>query len=200
MGFPIAWTHLHPKLPYRLCIINLFKVFNLKLHGYITHNLLPFMIKLNHIRGLYPRYNSSCDQPCNWMQQLRCDYIDPLLFWKKQQQQTNNKNKQKNPKQNKNGEPLLLIDTRRPYKACFSHLKTTNETSSGFSIQNIFLTYVERKVITSPHTSHCFKVPGPQMRGGVKHICINKLTIIGSDNGLSPNRRQAIIWASVGML
>ena len=26
------------------------------------------------------------------------------------------------------------------------------------------------------------------------HICINKLTIIGSDNGLLPDQRQAIIW------
>ena len=26
------------------------------------------------------------------------------------------------------------------------------------------------------------------------HICVGKLTIIGSDNGLSPGRRQAIIW------
>ena len=25
------------------------------------------------------------------------------------------------------------------------------------------------------------------------HICINKLSIIGSDNGLSPGRRQAIV-------
>ena len=28
----------------------------------------------------------------------------------------------------------------------------------------------------------------------VMHICVNELTIIGSDNGLSPDRRQAIIW------
>ena len=28
----------------------------------------------------------------------------------------------------------------------------------------------------------------------VTHICICKLTIIGSDNGLLPRRRQAIIW------
>ena len=28
----------------------------------------------------------------------------------------------------------------------------------------------------------------------VTHICVSKLTIIGSDNGLSPGRRQAIIW------
>ena len=28
----------------------------------------------------------------------------------------------------------------------------------------------------------------------------SKLTIIGSDNGLSPGRRQAIIWTNVGIL
>ena len=32
------------------------------------------------------------------------------------------------------------------------------------------------------------------------HICIIKLTIIGSDNGLLPGQRQAIIWTNVGIL
>ena len=32
------------------------------------------------------------------------------------------------------------------------------------------------------------------------HICIIKLNIIGSDNGLSPDRRQAIIWTNAGIL
>ena len=32
------------------------------------------------------------------------------------------------------------------------------------------------------------------------HICISKLTIIGSDNGLTPARRQAIIWTNAGIL
>ena len=36
--------------------------------------------------------------------------------------------------------------------------------------------------------------------GRVMHICIGKLTIIGSDNGLSPERRQAIIWTNAGIL
>ena len=36
--------------------------------------------------------------------------------------------------------------------------------------------------------------------GRVTHICVVKLTIIGSDNGLSPGRRQAIIWTSAGLL
>ena len=36
--------------------------------------------------------------------------------------------------------------------------------------------------------------------GRVTHICVSKLTIIGSDNGLSPGRRQAIIWINAGIL
>ena len=36
--------------------------------------------------------------------------------------------------------------------------------------------------------------------GRVTHICVDKLNIIGSDNGLSPGRRQAIIWTNVGIL
>ena len=32
------------------------------------------------------------------------------------------------------------------------------------------------------------------------HICIANLAIIGSDNGLSPGRRQAIIWTNAGIL
>ena len=36
--------------------------------------------------------------------------------------------------------------------------------------------------------------------GRVTHICVSKLTIIGSDNGLSPDRRQAIIWMNAGIL
>ena len=36
--------------------------------------------------------------------------------------------------------------------------------------------------------------------GWVTHICVSKLTIIASDNGLLPGRRQAIIWTSAGIL
>ena len=32
------------------------------------------------------------------------------------------------------------------------------------------------------------------------HICVSKITIIGSDNGLSPDRRQAIICTNAGLL
>ena len=34
----------------------------------------------------------------------------------------------------------------------------------------------------------------------VMHICIGNVTIIGSDNDLSPGQRQAIIWTNTGIL
>ena len=36
--------------------------------------------------------------------------------------------------------------------------------------------------------------------GRVTHICVSKLTIISSDNGLSPGCHQAIIWTNAGKL
>ena len=36
--------------------------------------------------------------------------------------------------------------------------------------------------------------------GRVTHICVDELTIICSDNGLSPGRRQAITWTNYGLL
>ena len=36
--------------------------------------------------------------------------------------------------------------------------------------------------------------------GRVTHVCVSNLTIIGSDNGLPPGRRQAIIWTNAKML
>ena len=36
--------------------------------------------------------------------------------------------------------------------------------------------------------------------GHLTHICIGDSTIIVSDNGLSPNRRQAIFWTEMGIL
>ena len=36
--------------------------------------------------------------------------------------------------------------------------------------------------------------------GRVTHICVGNLTIIGSNNGLSPGRRHAFIWTNAGIL
>ena len=36
--------------------------------------------------------------------------------------------------------------------------------------------------------------------GQAMYICVSKLPIFGWDNGLSPGRRQAIIWTNAGLL
>ena len=56
---------------------------------------------------------------------------------------------------------------------------------------------------TNPHRK--FKLSKLHQRllthwGRMTHICVNKLATIGSDNGLSPDRRQAIIWTNGGIL
>ena len=38
------------------------------------------------------------------------------------------------------------------------------------------------------------------LRPSDAYVCVSNLTIIGSDNGLSPGRRQAIIWTNAGIL
>ena len=59
--------------------------------------------------------------------------------------------------------------------------------------RNIFLKYTVTE--TLPRTSYlCISY------GRVMHICISKLTITGSDNGLTPGRHQAIIWIHAGLL
>ena len=47
--------------------------------------------------------------------------------------------------------------------------------------------------------SHLRKASVKTHWGRVTHICVVKLTIVGSDNGLSPGRRQAIIWTNAGI-
>ena len=44
------------------------------------------------------------------------------------------------------------------------------------------------------------KYPLKTRWGRLTHICVGNLSIIGSDNGLSPGRRQAIIWTNAGIL
>ena len=76
----------------------------------------------------------------------------------------------------KNGAPVLLT----PYSRLAHTLKTAS-----------FHCYIEKCLILKSTLTRW---------GRVTHICVSKLTIIGSDNGLSPDRRQAIIWTNAGLL
>ena len=51
-------------------------------------------------------------------------------------------------------------------------------------------------IISHCKTGHVSKLPTESLThwGRATHICVSKLIIIGSDNGLSPVRRQAIVW------
>ena len=53
---------------------------------------------------------------------------------------------------------------------------------------------------TNGYLANCWLTSLLTHWGRVTHICVGKLTIIGSDNGLSPGRRQAIIWTYAGIL
>ena len=46
---------------------------------------------------------------------------------------------------------------------------------------------------------YCFYHHALTHWGRVTHIWVGEQTIIGSDNGLSPGRRQAIIWTNAGI-
>ena len=53
----------------------------------------------------------------------------------------------------------------------------------------------------APYLLHHFTVDNILTHWGrVTDICFGSLTIIGSNNGLSPGRRQAIIWTNAGIL
>ena len=74
--------------------------------------------------------------------------------------------------------------THVPKKLTYSHI---------FAMLHKF---VEKCVINSISANHVLLTHW----GWVIHICVSKLTIIGSDNSLSPGRRQAIIWTNAGIL
>ena len=58
---------------------------------------------------------------------------------------------------------------------------------------------IEKHALRS-HLDHVLMVITLTHWGRMTHICVSKLTNIGSDNGLSPDRRQAIISANAGIL
>ena len=53
------------------------------------------------------------------------------------------------------------------------------------------------QTVKKTHTQHSTTITH---WGRVTHICIWKLTIIGLDDGLSPGRRQAILWTNAEIL
>ena len=74
-----------------------------------------------------------------------------------------------------------------------------------------FLLFRDQSCVSPPCDTLCcnsylhawaLMVPGCGLThwGQVTHICVSRLTIIGSDNGLPPDQHQAIIWTNAGIL
>ena len=57
-------------------------------------------------------------------------------------------------------------------------------------------------IISIPGKAVAFSLAGYLLThlGRMTHKCVSKLTVISSDNGFSPGRRQAIIWTNTVML
>ena len=86
---------------------------------------------------------------------------------------------------------------------CSCHAWLGNLNNIMFMCSNYQISLVEQfhRVMTSDDFNHGHLSQDALTHWGrVTHICISKLTITGSDNGLSPGRHQAIIWTNAGIL
>ena len=76
--------------------------------------------------------------------------------------------------------------------------------SHGGTLKVVYTNRVERCYICngvlSLRTMYAVRFDALTHWGRVTHICVFNLTTINSDNGLSPGRRQAIIWTNAGIL
>ena len=68
------------------------------------------------------------------------------------------------------------------------------------SVTSNWLIRVLQRVATSNYYNNGHAMAPLTHWGRVTHICVGKLTIIGSDNGLSPGRDQTIVWTNAGIL
>ena len=76
----------------------------------------------------------------------------------------------------------------------------TNYNEIFIKIQQFSFKKMRLKMASGKQQPLCLGLNALTHWGRVTHICVSKLTIIGSDNGLSPGLRQAIIWTNVGIL
>ena len=88
---------------------------------------------------------------------------------------------------------LGLMDLRHPALVSHSRVYETRRSydrlisTMGFPILVRWHLYIESGTSNLTHW------------GRVTHICVSKITIIASDNGLSPGQHQAIIWTNAGI-
>ena len=89
-------------------------------------------------------------------------------------------------------EPMLTSCPLDPWK----------QTLAKFEIemQNFSFMKIHLKMSSAKCWPFCSGIVDLTHWGRVTHICVSKLTTTVSDNGLSPGRRQAIIWTNARIL
>ena len=98
------------------------------------------------------------------------------------------------------------LATNRQQAINWTNVDLLTIASLGINLSEILVkiwtfTFMEMYLkMSSTKCSFCFSLNVLTHWGQVMHICISKLAIIGSDNGLAPNRCQAIIWTNPGIL
>ena len=98
---------------------------------------------------------------------------------------------------------VLVIILLPMYAVRYCLYSVGNKITTNCRLWDILKEHISRVAcFTSAGTGATIFVPVGDLThwGQVTHICVSKLTIIGSDNGLSPGRRQAIIWTNAGIL
>ena len=81
---------------------------------------------------------------------------------------------------------------------CINRYPRNKERPNHLTLLCVFVIIAKSHIKLSVSGENCESILNPW--GRATHICVNKLTIIGSDNGLSPDRRQDIIWTNTGIL
>ena len=69
----------------------------------------------------------------------------------------------------------------------------------NFPIALVLCEHLVSAIALRPNSRH-WQIACLTHWGRMTHICVSKQIIIGSDNGLSPGRRQAIIWTNAEIL
>ena len=82
---------------------------------------------------------------------------------------------------------------------CFLSASPLGTTPGNEIWMKIWFSFMKMSLL---NVSHCVPALFSPLThwGWVTHICVSRITVIGSDNGLSPGRRIAIIWTNAGIL
>ena len=79
-------------------------------------------------------------------------------------------------------------------------MQASKYLSNSVSLYNTTVIFTVAISILKMHITISFSSMCPVVCYLTHSICVGNLTIIGPDNGLSPGRRQAIIWTNAGIL